>query len=63
MKVLREAGSRKVLGAAVLGIEGDEVIHSVLDTMCAGASAAPLERAVHINPTLSVYLPTLLHEH
>ncbi len=60
MKVLVDASTKKILGAAILGIEGDEVIHSIIDVMAAGAPYTVLERAMHIHPTVSEYLPTLL---
>ncbi len=60
MKVLIDAESKKILGAAILGIGGDEVIHSVLDVMYAGAPYSVIQRAVHIHPTVSELIPTLL---
>ncbi len=60
MKVLVDAESRKILGASLLGIEGDEVIHSILDVMYAGAPCDLIVRAMHIHPTVSELIPTLL---
>jgi pyruvate/2-oxoglutarate dehydrogenase complex dihydrolipoamide dehydrogenase (E3) component len=60
MKILVDASSQKILGAAILGIEGDEVIHSVLDVMAAGAPYTVLQRAMHIHPTVAEFIPTLL---
>jgi len=60
MKILVDASTRKILGAAILGIEGDEAIHSILDVMIAGAPYTMLERAMHIHPTVSEFIPTLL---
>jgi pyruvate/2-oxoglutarate dehydrogenase complex dihydrolipoamide dehydrogenase (E3) component len=60
MKVLVDAGSKRFLGAALLGIEGDEVIHSILDLMVADAPYDTMQRAMHIHPTVSELLPTLL---
>ena len=60
MKVLVEAESKHFLGAAVLGIEGDEVIHAVADLMYAHAPCTVMQRAVHVHPTVSELLPTLL---
>ena len=60
MKVLVDAGSKRLLGAALLGIEGDEVIHSLLDVMYAGAPYTVIERAMHIHPTVTELVPTLL---
>jgi pyruvate/2-oxoglutarate dehydrogenase complex dihydrolipoamide dehydrogenase (E3) component len=60
MKVVIDAESKKILGACVLGIGGDEVIHSVLDVMYAGAPYTVIQRAVHIHPTVSELIPTML---
>ncbi len=60
MKVLVDAKSEKILGAALLCIEGDEIVHSLLDVMAAGASYKVIQRAVHIHPTVSELIPTLL---
>ena len=60
MQVLVDAESKKILGAALLGIEGDEAVHSILDVMAAGAPYTVLQRAMHIHPTVSELLPTLL---
>jgi pyruvate/2-oxoglutarate dehydrogenase complex dihydrolipoamide dehydrogenase (E3) component len=60
MKVLVDAESKKILGAAILGIEGDEAIHSILDVMYAGAPYTVIQRAVHIHPTVTELIPTLL---
>jgi pyruvate/2-oxoglutarate dehydrogenase complex dihydrolipoamide dehydrogenase (E3) component len=60
MEVLVDAETKKILGAAVLGIEGDEAVHCILDLMAAGAPYTVLQRAMHIHPTVSELLPTLL---
>lgn len=60
MKVVVDAESKKVLGAACLGLSGDEVIHDFLELMAAGAPYSVMQRAVHIHPTVSEYLPTML---
>jgi pyruvate/2-oxoglutarate dehydrogenase complex dihydrolipoamide dehydrogenase (E3) component len=60
MKVLVDAESERILGAALLCIEGDEIVHSILDVMAADASYRVVERAVHIHPTVSELIPTLL---
>ena len=60
MKVIVDAENEKVLGAALLGIEGDEVIHVILDVMYAGASYRTIQRAMHIHPTVAELLPTML---
>jgi pyruvate/2-oxoglutarate dehydrogenase complex dihydrolipoamide dehydrogenase (E3) component len=60
MKVLVDAASKKVLGAALLGLNGDEAVHCFIDVMTAGAPYTAISRAVHIHPTVSEYLPTIL---
>jgi pyruvate/2-oxoglutarate dehydrogenase complex dihydrolipoamide dehydrogenase (E3) component len=60
MKIIVDARSKQLLGAALLGIEGDEVIHSLLDVMYARAPYTVITRAMHIHPTVSELVPTLL---
>jgi pyruvate/2-oxoglutarate dehydrogenase complex dihydrolipoamide dehydrogenase (E3) component len=60
MKALVDAESRQILGAAVFGVGGDEVIHLVLDVMYAKAPYTLLQRAMHIHPTVAELIPTLL---
>jgi pyruvate/2-oxoglutarate dehydrogenase complex dihydrolipoamide dehydrogenase (E3) component len=60
MKVLVDADSKKILGAAILGIEGDEAVHSILDVMYTGAPYTVIQRAMHIHPTVTELIPTLL---
>jgi len=60
MKILVDAQTRLILGAALLGIEADEAIHSILDVMYAGAPYTVIQNAVHIHPTVSELIPTLL---
>ena len=60
MKVLVDAADDKILGAAIFGIGGDEVVHSLLDVMYAGAPYTTIQRATHIHPTVSELIPTLL---
>jgi pyruvate/2-oxoglutarate dehydrogenase complex dihydrolipoamide dehydrogenase (E3) component len=62
MKVVVDAESGKILGAAILGVGGDEVIHSILDVMSAGAPYTTLTHTVHIHPTVSELVPTMLEE-
>lgn len=62
MRILVDADSKEILGATILGTGGDEAIHSVLDVMYAKAPYTVLQRAVHIHPTVSELLPTLLGE-
>ncbi len=60
MKILIDAETKKILGAALLGIGGDEVIHSILDVMYAGAPYTIIQRAMHIHPTVTELIPTML---
>jgi pyruvate/2-oxoglutarate dehydrogenase complex dihydrolipoamide dehydrogenase (E3) component len=62
MKVVVDAGTKEILGAAILGVTGDEVIHTLLDVMYAKAPYTTVTRAMHIHPTVSELLPTLLQE-
>jgi len=62
MKVLVDADSQEILGAAILGTSGDEAIHCVLDTMYARVPYTTLQRAMHIHPTVSELIPTILGE-
>jgi pyruvate/2-oxoglutarate dehydrogenase complex dihydrolipoamide dehydrogenase (E3) component len=61
MKVLVDATTKQILGAAILGIEGDEVVHTLLDLMYAKAPYTTVTRAMHIHPTVSEYLPSVFH--
>ncbi len=54
--------SKEILGAAILGVGGDEVVHSILDVMYARAPYSVIRRAVHIHPTVSELVPTMLGE-
>ena len=60
MKVLIDAESKKILGAALLGIGGDEIVHSILDVMYADAPYTTIQRAMPIHPTVSELIPTML---
>ncbi|MBC7939223.1 MAG: FAD-containing oxidoreductase [Chitinophagaceae bacterium] len=60
MKVLVDAQTERILGASLLCIEGDEIVHSLLDVMAADASYRVVQRAMHIHPTVSELIPTLL---
>ena len=60
IKVLVDADSNEILGAAILGINGDEVVHLLLDVMYAGAPYTVIQRAVHIHPTVAELIPTVL---
>jgi len=60
MKILIDAETERILGAAILGIGGDEIIHSVLDVMYADAPYTVIQRAMHIHPTVTELIPTML---
>ena len=60
MKVVVDADTRAILGASILGVGGDEAIHAILDTMAAGATGDALRRTMHIHPTVSELIPTML---
>jgi pyruvate/2-oxoglutarate dehydrogenase complex dihydrolipoamide dehydrogenase (E3) component len=62
MKIMVDAQTREILGAAILGTGGDEAIHSILDVMYAKAPYTVIQRAVHIHPTVSELIPTMLGE-
>ncbi len=60
MKILVDADNREILGAAILGVGGDEAIHSILDIMYAKQPYTVIQRAMHIHPTVSELIPTML---
>ncbi|CAN5450827.1 FAD-containing oxidoreductase [soil metagenome] len=62
MKVVVDAETKEILGAAILGVGGDEVIHSILDVMTAKLPYTAISRTMHIHPTVSELVPTMLQE-
>jgi pyruvate/2-oxoglutarate dehydrogenase complex dihydrolipoamide dehydrogenase (E3) component len=62
MKILVDQETKQILGASLLGLSGDEVIHCILDTMYAKAPSMVLQRAMHIHPTVSEFVPTMLED-
>lgn len=60
MKAIVDAKTKRILGATIFGVEGDEAIHSILDTMYADQPYTTLQEAVHIHPTVAELIPTLL---
>jgi pyruvate/2-oxoglutarate dehydrogenase complex dihydrolipoamide dehydrogenase (E3) component len=62
MKILVDRDSKQILGASFLGLEGDEVIHSVLDIMYAKAPYTVIQCAMHIHPTVSEFIPTMMEK-
>jgi pyruvate/2-oxoglutarate dehydrogenase complex dihydrolipoamide dehydrogenase (E3) component len=62
MKIAVDADTQQILGAAILGVGGDEAIHCILDVMYAKAPYTVLQRSVHIHPTVAELIPTVLGE-
>lgn len=60
IKISVDAQTKQILGAAILGTGGDEVVHALLDVMYAKAPYTTIQRAMHIHPTVAEYLPTIL---
>jgi pyruvate/2-oxoglutarate dehydrogenase complex dihydrolipoamide dehydrogenase (E3) component len=60
MKVLVDRDNKQILGASFLGLEGDEVIHCVFDIMYAKAPYTVIQRAMHIHPTVSEFIATMM---
>jgi pyruvate/2-oxoglutarate dehydrogenase complex dihydrolipoamide dehydrogenase (E3) component len=60
MKILVDEETKLILGASLLGVGGDEVIHAILDLMYARAPYTVLQQAMHIHPTVSELLPTMV---
>ena len=60
IKVLIDTNSKKILGAAILGVNADEIVHSILDVMYADKPYTLIRDAVHIHPTVSELIPTTL---
>jgi len=60
MKALVDVETQRIVGATIFGIDGDEAIHTFIDTMSADAPYTTLQRAMHVHPTVSELVPTLL---
>jgi pyruvate/2-oxoglutarate dehydrogenase complex dihydrolipoamide dehydrogenase (E3) component len=60
IKVSVDAETKQILGAAILGTGGDEVVQVLLDVMYAKAPYTVVQRAMHIHPTVAEFLPTVL---
>jgi len=60
MKILVDQDSKQILGASLLGMAGDEVIHCILDLMYAKAPCTVVERAMHIHPTVAEFIPIMM---
>ncbi|MGU3499208.1 FAD-containing oxidoreductase [Mycobacterium sp. C31M] len=62
MKVVVDAETSEILGASILGVGGDEVVHAILDVMTAKLPYTAISRTMHIHPTVSELVPTLLQD-
>jgi pyruvate/2-oxoglutarate dehydrogenase complex dihydrolipoamide dehydrogenase (E3) component len=62
MRITVDADTKRILGATILGVGGDEAIHSILDAMYMGATYVDVQRMMHIHPTVAELLPTLMGE-
>ncbi len=62
MKVVVDAETEEILGAAILGVGGDEVVHAIIDIMTAKEPYTAISRTMHIHPTVSELVPTVLQE-
>jgi pyruvate/2-oxoglutarate dehydrogenase complex dihydrolipoamide dehydrogenase (E3) component len=62
MKIVVDARSNLILGASILGVGADEAIHSIIDVMAAKVPYTTLKNTVHIHPTVSELIPTVLGE-
>jgi pyruvate/2-oxoglutarate dehydrogenase complex dihydrolipoamide dehydrogenase (E3) component len=62
MKILVDKETKQILGASLLGVSGDEVIHCILDLMYAKAPFTVMQRAMHIHPTVSEFIPTMMED-
>jgi pyruvate/2-oxoglutarate dehydrogenase complex dihydrolipoamide dehydrogenase (E3) component len=62
MKVLVDAETSEILGASILGVGGDEVVQDILDVMTAKLPYTAISRTMHIHPTVSELVPTMLQE-
>lgn len=62
MRVVVDADTQRILGAAILGPGGDEAVHAILATMAADAPYTQLARTMAIHPTVSELIPTMLGE-
>ena len=62
MECIVDANTKEILGAAIIGVDGDEAIHCILDVMYAKAPSTVIQRAMHIHPTVAELIPTMLGE-
>jgi pyruvate/2-oxoglutarate dehydrogenase complex dihydrolipoamide dehydrogenase (E3) component len=62
IKILVDAETKQLLGAALLGIEGDEIVQGLLDLMYAKAPYTVIQRAMHIHPTVYEMIPGMFED-
>ena len=62
IKILVDTETKRILGASLLGLSGDEVVHCILDVMYAKAPYTVLQQAMHIHPTVSEFIPAMLED-
>jgi pyruvate/2-oxoglutarate dehydrogenase complex dihydrolipoamide dehydrogenase (E3) component len=62
MKVMVDAGSKRILGAAILGVGGDEVVQTLVDAIYANLPYTAVQHGVRIHPTVSELIPTVLED-
>jgi pyruvate/2-oxoglutarate dehydrogenase complex dihydrolipoamide dehydrogenase (E3) component len=60
IEICADAETKRILGAAILKVGGDEVIHVLLDVVYAKAPYTVIKCAMHIHPTVAEYLPIIL---
>ena len=62
MKIVADADTQEILGAAILGTSGDEAVQTLTDAIYAKRPYGMVQRAVRIHPTVSELIPTVLGE-
>jgi pyruvate/2-oxoglutarate dehydrogenase complex dihydrolipoamide dehydrogenase (E3) component len=62
IKIVADADSQQILGAAVLGTDGDDAVQTLTDAMYARLPYTAVQRGVRIHPTVSELIPTVLGE-
>jgi pyruvate/2-oxoglutarate dehydrogenase complex dihydrolipoamide dehydrogenase (E3) component len=60
MEAIIDAETNQFLGACVLGVGGDEIISGITNLMYAKQPYTILRDAIHIHPTVSELIPTML---
>jgi pyruvate/2-oxoglutarate dehydrogenase complex dihydrolipoamide dehydrogenase (E3) component len=60
IKLLVDAADDRLLGAAVLGVGGDEIVNMLAAAMAAGVTASTFRRSVLVHPTVGEIVPWVL---